>query len=72
MARAALDMSTTQLAKLADVRAATINHFERGRDSYASTVAKVRTALEGAGIVFVSEGEASLGGGGGVRFNGPA
>ena len=70
MARAALDLSTGELAKLAEVRPATVNHFERGRDSYSSTVGKLHAALEAAGVVFISAGEASLAGGPGVRLKG--
>jgi transcriptional regulator with XRE-family HTH domain len=69
MARAALDLSTSELAALADVRPATVNHFERGRDSYASTVSKLQSVLEARGAVFVGPGEASLSGGPGVRLN---
>ncbi len=68
MARAALDLSTSELAGLAEVRPATVNHFERGRDSYGSTISKLQAALEARGIVFVGPGEASLAGGAGVRL----
>jgi transcriptional regulator with XRE-family HTH domain len=68
MARAALDLSTSELAKAADVRPATVNHFERGRDSYGSTIAKLQAALEAQDVVFVGAGEASLSGGAGVRL----
>lgn len=70
MARAALGLTIPDLAKAAAVRANTVSHFERGGDSYASTVAKLREALEGAGAVFIAEGEVSLHGGVGVRLRG--
>ena len=68
MARAALGLSVTNLAEVARVRPMTISHFERGGDSYASTVGKLQAALEVAGIVFVAAGESSLAGGAGVRL----
>lgn len=68
MARAALDMTTHDLAVAAEVRANTVSHFERGGESYASTVGKLRAALEAAGVAFIGAGEASLSGGPGVRM----
>ncbi|WP_236036039.1 helix-turn-helix domain-containing protein [Rhizorhabdus histidinilytica] len=68
MARAALGWSIDKLAEAADMRAATISSFERGGECYRSTVEKVQASLEAAGIVFVNDGEASLGGGAGVRL----
>lgn len=68
MARAALDLSQADLAKLAGVREMTLSNFERGGNCYASTVAKLRKALEDRGAVFISTGEASLSGGAGVRL----
>jgi predicted transcriptional regulator len=64
MARAALDWSTTDLARAAEVGPATVNRFETGQDARISTVEKLRTALEAAGVVFIAEN----GGGAGVRF----
>lgn len=68
MARAALGWSIPDLAEHADVRPNTISHFERGGDSYASTIAKLQGALEAGGVVLVGDGEASLVGGAGVRL----
>lgn len=65
MARAALEMSIRDLAELAGVRPATISHYESGGDSYSSTVAKLRAALEAGGVVFVHAGD---GLGAGVRL----
>lgn len=70
MARAALGWSIDDLGGRANVRAATVSSFERGGDSYASTVLKLRTALEAGGVVFVGTNEASLSGGAGVRLTG--
>ena len=64
MARAALDWSTTDLARAAEVGPATVNRFETGRDARISTVEKLRSALEAAGVVFIAEN----GGGAGVRL----
>ena len=64
MARAALDWSTADLARAADIGQATVNRFETGRDARISTVEKLRSALEAAGIAFIAEN----GGGVGVRF----
>ena len=68
MARAALDWSTTDLARAANVGVNSVNRFETGRDSKISTVEKLRSALEAAGILFIAEN----GGGAGVRFREPA
>jgi transcriptional regulator with XRE-family HTH domain len=64
MARAALNWSTTDLARAADVGPATVNRFETGQDARISTVEKLRAALEAAGVVFIAQN----GGGAGVRF----
>lgn len=45
MARAALDWSAKTLADKANVGVNTINRFEQGKDTLASTVAKIETAL---------------------------
>ena len=64
MARAALEWRTTDLARAANIGANTVNRFETGRDARISTVEKLRTALEAAGVMFIAEN----GGGAGVRF----
>jgi transcriptional regulator with XRE-family HTH domain len=68
MARAALEWRTADLARAANVGANTVNRFETGRDARISTVEKLRSALEAAGITFIAEN----GGGVGVRFREPA
>ena len=67
MARAALDWSTTDLARAANVGMNPVNRFETGRDARISTVEKLRSALEVAGVAFIAEN----GGGAGVRFREP-
>jgi predicted transcriptional regulator len=68
MARAALDWSSVDLARAAEVGQATVTRFETGRDARMSTVEKLRFAFEAAGIAFIAEN----GGGAGVRFREPA
>ena len=65
MARAALEWRAADLARAANVGANTVNRFETGRDARISTVEKLRSALEAAGVVFIAEN----GGGAGVRFH---
>ncbi len=67
MARAALDWSTTDLARAANVGVNSVNRFETGRDARISTVEKLRSTLEVAGVAFIAEN----GGGVGVRFRAP-
>jgi transcriptional regulator with XRE-family HTH domain len=64
MARAALSWRTTDLARAANVGLNTVNRFEAGRDARMSSVEKLRSALEAAGVAFIAEN----GGGLGVRF----
>ncbi|WP_292100763.1 helix-turn-helix transcriptional regulator [Mesorhizobium sp.] len=64
MGRAALNWSTQDLAKAADVGANTVNRFEAGQDARVSSVDKMRQALEAAGVEFIPEN----GGGAGVRL----
>jgi hypothetical protein len=52
------------LAHAANVGVNSVNRFETGRDSRISTVEKLRSALEAAGVVFIAEN----GGGAGVRL----
>lgn len=56
MARAALGLSINDLANAAGVRAMTLSNFERGGNCYASTIAKLRQALEAKGAQFVAGG----------------
>ena len=64
MARAALDWTARDLAKASNVGVNTINRLERGADALTSTVQRLRTALEAAGVEFIAEN----GGGPGVRL----
>ncbi|MER9412904.1 helix-turn-helix domain-containing protein [Mesorhizobium sp. M0589] len=64
MGRAALNWSTLDLAKAAGIGGNTVNRFEAGQDARVSSVDKMRSALEGAGVEFIAEN----GGGPGVRL----
>ncbi|MCJ2023964.1 helix-turn-helix domain-containing protein [Methylobacterium sp. J-067] len=64
MARAALGWTTQDLAREAIVGVNTINRFEAGQDARVSSVEKMRSALEAAGLEFIPEN----GGGAGIRF----
>jgi transcriptional regulator with XRE-family HTH domain len=64
MARAALNWTTSDLAKAAGIGINTVNRFEGGADTRLSSVEKLRRALERAGITFIAEN----GGGAGVRL----
>jgi len=64
-ARAMIGLSQDQLAKAAGVAVSTIIPYEQNqRAPYVSTVRKLRTALETAGVEFIEEN----GGGPGVRL----
>ena len=64
MGRAALGWTTQDLAREASVGVNTINRFEAGQDARVSSVDKMRSALEAAGLEFIPEN----GGGAGIRF----
>jgi transcriptional regulator with XRE-family HTH domain len=65
MARAALGLSTYELADRAGVSRDTINRIEAGDATVkAKTVAAIRSSLEAAGVEFIPEN----GGGAGVRL----
>lgn len=64
MARAALKIGVRDLAEMAGVTPNTISRIENGGDAMASTLDKLKKALEAAGVVFIPEN----GGGAGVRL----
>ena len=55
MARAALNWSTQDLAAKAGVGVNTVYRFEAGQDARMSSVDKMRSALEAAGVIFIEE-----------------
>ena len=65
MARAAVEMTISDLAERASVAPNTISRFEaRKTDPIPATIAALRQALEAAGVEFIPEN----GGGAGVRL----
>jgi transcriptional regulator with XRE-family HTH domain len=64
MARAALGLGVRELAAATGVSTNTITRFERGDQLRVATIARLRAALEKAGMEFIPEN----GGGSGVRF----
>jgi len=67
MARAALGLTTRQAAEVSGVSHGTITRIEAGETLKDSTVQKVRSALEIAGVQFIERN----GGGQGVRLREP-
>jgi len=58
MARAALQIGVRELAKLAGVAPMTISRIETGQSSgQGETLAKIRRALETAGVIFIQEND---------------
>lgn len=55
MARAALGMGVHKIAEVTGVSHFTIQRIEAGEPVKSSTIAKVRAALEGLGIIFIDE-----------------
>ncbi|WP_417793096.1 helix-turn-helix domain-containing protein [Terasakiella pusilla] len=69
MARAALKIGVRDLAEMAGVNPGTISRFETGKGGMqANTLDTVQKALQGAGIIFIEDGEASTNGGPGIRM----
>lgn len=64
MARGALDWTARDLAAKAEVGVNTVTRFEKGADTLSSTVTKMQSALETAGVIFI----AGNGDGPGVRL----
>jgi transcriptional regulator with XRE-family HTH domain len=65
MSRAALGWGVRDLAKRAGISANTVSRFENGFGAMVETLVQIQTALEKAGIVFISADEH---GGPGVRL----
>lgn len=68
MARAALRLTTQQLADMASVGLNTVNRFEQGQPPRQSSVDAMQTCLEAAGVIFLADGEDGGSGGAGVRL----
>jgi DNA-binding XRE family transcriptional regulator len=68
-ARAMLGWKQTDLALAAGVSEISVKNIERGAtDARGSTLGKIQTAFENAGLEIIPAGGASLSGGLGVRF----
>ena len=66
MGRAAVGWSVRELARIAGVTPNTISRIENGGDALASTLERLQTALEDAGVIFIDADEE----GPGVRLRG--
>lgn len=64
LGRTALGLSVRALAAKTGLTANTVNRFENGSDAKGSTIRKLQSCLEEAGIEFIPEN----GGGSGVRL----
>ena len=65
MARAALGWGVRQLSTKAGVATNTVSRFENGFGAMVETVARIQSALENAGMIFIAAYQT---GGPGVRF----
>ncbi len=65
MARAAVGWGVRELAERANVTPNTVSRIENGGDALASTLDRIRAALEDAGVIFIDRNED---GGPGVRL----
>ncbi len=66
MGRAAVGWNVRELARTAGVTPNTISRIENGGDALASTMERLQTALEDAGVIFIYAAEE----GPGVRLRG--
>ena len=57
MGRAAVGWSVRELARNAGVTPNTISRIENGGDALASTMERLQTALENAGVIFIDADE---------------
>ena len=67
-ARALLGWSIGDLAEAAQVGVMTVNRFEAGQAVRGASAARLTAALDAAGVDLIVAGEASAGGGEGVRL----
>ena len=57
MGRAAVGWSVRELARNAEVTPNTISRIENGGDALTSTMERLQTALENAGVIFIDAAE---------------
>lgn len=72
-ARALLRMKQSEVAEMTGVSEPTIRRLENGAGPlgvHSSTRDKIQESFESAGVVFIDDGQASSGGGPGVRLAG--
>ena len=69
-ARGILGWNVRDLAKGAGVGVNTVSRFENSGEAMHSTVTKMQSALEAAGVVFIPAGQYQGEGGPGVRLRG--
>ena len=55
MGRAAVGWGVRELAERANVTPNTVSRIENGGDALASTLDRIRVALEDAGVIFIDE-----------------
>ena len=68
-ARALAGLTAEQLASAAGISHVTMKRFESGRTMQADTIDAIVSALQRAGITFIAAGQASRGGGAGLRLS---
>jgi hypothetical protein len=61
LARAALGWNVYRLARAAGVTSETVVCFERGRSAKPSTVKKIQSTLEDAGVIFIDANDGGPG-----------
>lgn len=66
--RALLGWSAVELAASAKVGVATVRRFESGQPVQPASINALQGALEHARVVFMADGDRSIGGGAGVRL----
>lgn len=69
-ARALLGWTAAEVATAAGIGIMTVKRFEGGQKMNTASIAKLKAALEEAGIRFIAAGDSSPDGGEGVRFDG--
>ena len=57
MARAAVGWGVRELAEKANITPNTVSRIENGGDALASTLDRIHSALEDAGVIFIDEDE---------------
>ncbi len=57
MARAAVGWGVRELAEKAKINPNTVSRIENGGDALASTLDRIQTALEDAGVIFIDRNE---------------